>query len=173
MLVPAFARIDLGDLPEWLGLLGGVAAVGSWWLRRTADKVGIYAIASRWSRSTSGADDFTSYKVVNGGQYPLRDVEVSVWSQGNRRRLWRALKPARWFSGERLGGRWHHVVEPGQCVESNEGDELPAPRLDGPPAKDHLTPAPDLLLTFYDGKGNRWVRWPNGKLNRIYAWQRR
>lgn len=162
------ARVrDRLGVPAWLALAGGFVALLSYRTTRRdlrrAPAASVYVVVTHFRASAPAKpDDQTTYKVVNGGALPIYDVGVSVWEFGRRRRSWRFRKVGQWMTGTRLEGRVHIAIEPGGEVT---GEDMSAPSLVGW----KVIEAPPVLLIFRDGNGRRWVRWPDGRLNRAWS----
>jgi hypothetical protein len=158
--VLAFPKVDLGTVPEWLALLAIVGAFTSYWGRRRSAALQVYAVVTEFSRSTPPSDDdHTDYKIVNNGTQLIRNVSISAWESGRRRWFWRFRKLNRWMTGERLEGRVHFAVEPGNPAS---GDDMTSASWAA------LMEAPYLMLIFEQGR-RRWVQWPDARMNRLYT----
>jgi hypothetical protein len=94
---------------------------------------------------------------------PTYDVVLSLWEFGKRRRLWRFHGRANWLTSERLTTRIYPAIPPRESVGKVD---LPAP---GTEPRD-VSKAPPAVVTFRDGNGRNWVRWPDGRLNRIWRY---
>lgn len=158
---------DWGTVPSWLALAGGSTALLTYLSARRdtrrAAAAGVYIVVSKFRFSVPPAEgDFTEYKLVNGGLLPIYDASVSVWEFGTERRTWRFRRECDWMTGARIGGRVHTAIEPGG---SATGEDMPAPEY----PETHSTPiSPPILLIYRDGNGRQWVRWPTGKLSRVW-----
>jgi hypothetical protein len=159
--------VDWGSVPAWLAIVcsgGGAAAVATARSARRTHGAAVYVTSAGYRVSDPpDPDDFTGYKLVNSGTLPVHDVGISVWEFGRRRWLWRFRNGARWMTGERLQGRVYPSVEPGDEKTAND---MPAPHRVVKRPRGAV--APLLLLTFRDGVGRRWVKWPDGRLNRVH-----
>jgi hypothetical protein len=103
---------------------------------------------------------FTKYQIVNGGALPASTVGVSAWDWGERRRItWRFRRHDNWMTGGRMGGHVFPTIFPNSSTEVHD---LPGLWEWGPPGE-----LPPIMLTYRDGLGRRWIRWPDGKLTRL------
>jgi hypothetical protein len=103
---------------------------------------------------------FTKYQIVNDGALPASSVGVSAWTWGRRRITWRFRRRDSWMTGSRLeGGAVFPTIVPRSRTEVHD---LPGLWEWGPPGD-----PPPIMLTFRDGLGRRWIRWPDGKLTRL------
>ena len=163
------AATDWGNVPAWLGLVFASVALLSYVTSRldsrrsAASGVHVIPVTFQYSAPKPKEGDHTAYRIVNAGRVPAYDVEVSAWEFGSRRWLWRFRRAPSWMTGARIDARLHIAVLPGQSVWSKGDAELTAPRIG---ARQSESPVPPLMLIFRDGDGRRWVRWPDGRLNR-------
>lgn len=162
------AATDWGTVPAWLALAGGAAALVSYRTSRRdlkrAPAAGVYVVVTSFHVSAPHErEDHTAYKVSNTGTLPIYDVCVSVWEFGKRRRTWRFRKANDWMIGARIEGRTHICIEPGSEAA---GDDMSPPKLHAGVLKKFE--APPVMVVFRDGNGRRWVRWPDGRLNRVW-----
>ena len=67
------------------------------------------------------------------------------------------------MTGDRIEGRVHVNIEPGGTAV---GTDMTAPQYPKP-KHSKSSGSPPVMLIFRDGFGREWVRWPNGKLNRV------
>lgn len=157
---------DWGSIPAWIALGGGGGTVFSNLARRDAQRApanAVFAIPTDWSIASAPGSGHVRIKLVNGGAAPIKDANVSVWDFGRRRMTWRFRKVTGWMTGSRLECRVYATVEPGAVID--DPSEYDAPPF---PKKRPESIVPPILLTFRDGNGRQWVRWPNGRLNRIW-----
>jgi len=162
VLVEAFAKLDMGSVPAWIGLAGAFIALATWLGRRRAAALRVYVVATKWRWSQPPKDtDFTNYKIVNNGTLLIRHVRVSVWGDGKRRWFWRFRHGERWMTGERLEGRIHHAVEPGSPAKGTDM-MMPTSWLQKAKVRE-----PRIMLIFEQGR-RTWVQWPDSRLNRVY-----
>jgi hypothetical protein len=87
---------------------------------------------------------------------------VVLFEQGRRRWLWRWLPADEWLSGRQLGMDRVPMMGP-------DAVEILRPGREGQ-AKSVATDRPEIVLVFTDGKGARWVRWPDGRLKWRAFW---
>jgi hypothetical protein len=164
------------DWVQWLALTGGLVAVASFVRdRREAQRVdagSIYVIVTSYNTGMPGATYpiFTKYEVHNTGPLPALSVSVSGWPATARRRLtWRLRPIDQWMTGTRAPGGVFPTITPGGVTAEHDLQPLTSSTIGGM--------APPIMLTFRDGRGRSWVRWPDGRLNRLTlsrsAWQQR
>jgi hypothetical protein len=156
---------DWGNVPAWIALVGGLSALVSYATARVdARRVvasGLYVVPTRYKYGDPPSDENRSdHKIANAGSLPVYDVGVSVWEFGRRRWFWRFRLATDWMSGKRLEGRVFPAIEPGGTVDVE--DMTPPQR----PTEPTDSRRPPILLIFRDGNGRKWVRWPDGRLNR-------
>ncbi len=114
----------------------------------------VYALSIEWR--VGDADAFTKVRIRNGGP-PRSSPSVSRCTTGVGVVICGGYEPTRWWSGTRFVGRAFAIILP-----SSEGElaELPAPTTT------RGADVPPVILTFTDGNGRRWIRWPDGRLSR-------
>ncbi len=161
---------DWGSVPAWVGLAFGSTALAAYVSARRdarrAPGAAVYLVHQGFKVSSPPSDDdFTAYKVVNTGSLPVYDVGVSVWEYGRRRWFWRIRRFTRWMTSDQITGRVHVAIEPGG---QGEGGDMPAPRHRSEAKRVGDSTAPPVLVVFRDGNGRQWVRWPDGRLNRVH-----
>jgi hypothetical protein len=156
---------DWGDVPLWLALVialvAAVAFVDGRLDGRRAMASRVYVVVATDFTASSdvlgGAEGHVSVRPTNYGESPAFGVAVALHDWGHRRRYWRFRTRDQWWTGSPVAGgtRIYSMVEP---ESSGEIVELP-PAAGVPPRR-----VPQVILTFRDGSGRRWVRWPNGTL---------
>ena len=155
---------DLGSIPEWFALAGGLAAAGAFILGRRdlrqADAASLYLMVTAYRSGTpSETPNFTKFKITNDSERPAYRVGIAAWSFGVRRWTWRLRRHDHWMTGHRIAGRVYPTVEP----RSSVANELPGVDEWGPGGE-----SPPVMLVFRDANGRGWVRWPDGRLTRLY-----
>jgi hypothetical protein len=167
-----------GTVPTWLTFAGVVIATATYIssrldaIRRPASNV--FAVVPRYAfgGSSRTQDPFTMVRIENGSDMPIFDCRVAVWDWGaRRRRLWRVRRRGDWLASERIAGRVFPSISARGHSEDADLPGLGLP-MDGRRLGD-LEVAPPVLLTFRDGNGRRWVRWPDGRLTRERPCRRR
>lgn len=168
---------DWGSVPAWLGLAGAAVAVLAYLAgRRDAARThaaAVYAVitGSRQMPDASVTEDnrrFTKVVVHNDGDLPALDVSPSVWEWGRRRWTWRFRRHTDWWTGKRVQGIVYATIAP-----HSTGAEHEFLGIGLPPRGQPDTVRPPVVLVFLDGNGRRWVRWPDGRLHRIWPGFRR
>lgn len=148
------------SMAGWLAFGGVLIALSSFVFgrrdfgRELAGKV--FVLTLRWHVGIPEA--FTKVRVTNGGASPIFSVGVATFDWGRRGRVWWLRRPDRWWTGDRLVGRTFAIVSPSSQTEIAE---LPAPTT-----AERGPELPPVILTFTDGNGRRWIRWPDGRLSR-------
>lgn len=164
------AALGWSGVLQVLAVLGGLVAVATFVVGRLdADRSqasGVYLVITSYRygvrKASEGPPNHTLFKIHNESDLPVLDVGVGAWHFGRRRRLWRFHPPLRWMTNGRITGQVFPTILPRSTT--GEMDIWPA---DPPPHTErHDTSRPPLVLTFRDGRGRRWVRWPDGKLSR-------
>lgn len=157
------------DVLQVVAVFGGLTAVATFVAARLdtgrAQAAGIYVLVTGYRYGAPSEDEpgnFTNYQIVNDSELPALDVGLSAWQFGERRRLWRFHSHNDWMTSERITGRLFPTVLPRS--RTDEDDIWPPDMPDRQPPGSSLRPP--LVLTFRDGRGRRWVRWPDGKLSR-------
>jgi hypothetical protein len=150
------------DWVQWLALTGGLAAaltfVANRWDHARSDSAAVYAVVTHYLER----DPIEStYEVHNDGPLPILWVYVYVWDgDASRRITWRLRLPDSWMTDHGAQVDLILTIRPGHSTE-----ERPLP----PPVRDPDRPAefrvPGVMLIFLDGRGRRWVRWPDGSLS--------
>jgi hypothetical protein len=167
---------DWGSVPQWLALGGVLLAVASYiagrWdvVRDNAAKV--YVIITAFQIGTGRADGpgaWTKARIHNGSALPIYDAALSAWEWGARRSTWRLRKHSAWMTGEQVTGCVFPTISPGGDSDEEELFGLHHPSREDPKPE---SIRPPLMLVFRDGNGRRWVRWPDGRLNRVWRVQR-
>lgn len=164
------------DWVQWIALSGGLVAAASFVRdRREAQRVdaaSVYVVVTTYNTGTPGGTYpiFTKYVIHNTGALPALTVGVSGWPATARRRLtWRLRPIGQWMTGTRAPGGVFPTITPGGVTAEHEVRPLSSSTIGGE--------APPIMLTFRDGRGRSWVRWPDGRLNRLtfslYAWRQR
>ena len=170
-------HVDLGDLPTWIGLGGAVAALTTYASsRRDSKRTPASSVFVTCPDGQENEPDIRTITVHNASALPVTDVVISSWSSTPKKegRPWDILrldfgddfsKPHRffwhffrwwnWLWGWKLQHWYWYSVGPGECRQVGLLVETTARRL-----------APQLMLTFRDGSGRAWVRWPDGRLSR-------
>ena len=146
------------DWVQWFALSGGLVAA-------------LAFIADRLDHARSDAAaayvvfdlDKSKVEVHNDGPLPILSVDVDAWGYAaRRRRTWRVRYIGSWMTGA-TGGyqpvRHIPTIGPGSSFKEIDMLELPSPWPANHP--------PTVLLVFTDGRGRRWVRWPDGRLSRL------
>jgi hypothetical protein len=153
-----------GDAGSWLALIialvAAVAFVGGRLDDRRALASRVYVVVSKSTASDDspgGAADRVSVRPTNYGEVPIFGLAIALHSFGHRRRSWRFQQREQWWTGQPVPGgvRSYPMIEPDS---SGQAVELPVPE------GLHPRRDPQVILTFRDSNGRRWVRWPNGKL---------
>ena len=149
----------------WLALAGGLVAVAAFVvsLHESAKRhaSAIFVVATHTPHGDPPRPgEFTRFVFHNDSDLPALDVTVSAWAFGRRRRLWRLCRPDKWLGSKRLGS-WHYPTVPPHT--STKEEQLKPPPVT--PKRGGST-RPPLVITFRDGTGRRWVRWPDGRLQR-------
>lgn len=150
---------------QWLALSGGLVAVVTFVAdrreRTRAEAAGVYVIVTRFLPVTRHAGGYTFYEIVNDGQLPALRVSVSGWTWGARRRFaWRLRPIGSWMTGRRIPAGVFPQVLPQS--RTDEHDMMPLSAEGDVPGE-----RPPIMLVFRDGYGRSWVRWPDGRLNRL------
>jgi hypothetical protein len=102
------------------------------------------------------------YEIHNDGPLPILGVDVSGWSWGSRRRVtWRLRPIDQLMTGKSAPGGAFGNTDIAPWTRTSEQELPPQPRivLAGEP--------PPIMITFRDGRGRQWVRWPDGRLSRM------
>jgi hypothetical protein len=155
---------DWGQVPAWLALIiavvVAVAFVDGRLDGRRALASQVYVVLSDFTASNDvpgGAEGHVSVRPTNYGEAPVFAVAIALHHWGHRRRYWRLQTRDQWWTGAPVpdGSRIYPMIEPDS---SGETAVLP-PAAGVPPRR-----VPQVIVTFRDGSGRRWVRWPNGKL---------
>lgn len=152
------------DWVQWLALTGGLAAAVSFVASRremtSTEAASVYVDVTGFQPAPApGKPLLTRYKIVNNGRLPIFAVGISAWGWGRRRFLWRARRRQNWMTGKRIVGHVYPSIRPSSVTEE---EQLPGVEEEGPPDE-----RPPVMLTFRDGFGRSWVRWPDGKLTRL------
>jgi hypothetical protein len=158
------------DWVQWLALVGGlvaavVAAVAFVLGRRDVARTlaaSVYVIIPkfRYGRDPT-VPAFTTYRVVNDGPAPALQVGVSAWEWGRRRSTWRFRRHEHWMMSRRIEpGAVFSTIEPASSTKEHD--------LQGVTSYAWGGENPPVMLVFRDGQGRRWVRWPDGKLTKLY-----
>jgi hypothetical protein len=170
-------HVDLGDLPTWIGLGSAVVALITYVSsRRDSKRTPASSVFVTCPDGRGHDPDIRTITVNNTSTLPITDVTISSWSSTPKRAgpWWRIprldfsddlSKPHRffwhffqwwnWLWGWKLQHWYWYSVGPSESRQVDLLVETTARRL-----------APQLMLTFKDGSGRAWVRWPNGRLNR-------
>jgi hypothetical protein len=159
---------DWGDAGPWLvlilALVVAVAIVAGRLDDRSSLASHVYVVVSKSTASDDRpgeAAGHVSVRPANYGEAPIFGLAIALHSFGHRRRSWRFQQRDQWWTGAPVPGgvRTYPMIEPDS---SGQTVELPVPEEPSeglPPRRD-----PQVILTFRDSNGRRWVRWPNGKL---------
>lgn len=158
--------MEWGNVPAWLALIGGLTAAFAFTAGRLDARrllaSQVFAVLTSFRLGVdrqTGTYGHVNVKPTNYGNAPIFDVGISVHQRGRRRWFWRLRGRADWWTGApvRGGGRLWSTILP-----ESEGEvaELPAPDA----SRDADRTNPPVIMTFRDGNGRRWVRWPDGKL---------
>lgn len=101
-------------------------------------------------------------EVVNGSQFAISDLGVTVWERGRRIRLWRFAGRDRWMTGRRIADL---PCPPKLKPDGSFSCELPVASVTAGAAGD-LSP---VTLRFRDGRGRgrQWIVWPDGRVTRL------
>lgn len=157
---------------RWLAVIGGLILVMAFVLNRRdagrvlASRVHVVVVSYRHGPSPEGAP-FLNLQVVNGGDAPVFDIGISIWGwDGRRRRLWRLRKHREWMTSKRVLG-----VVVTAVYAADRSKELELKGLETTPRTLSYRATP-LMMVFRDGDGRRWVRWPDGRLSRLYGLER-
>jgi hypothetical protein len=171
--------IDWGSVPAWLALGGVVVAVAVFVAGRAdatrKHAASVYVVITSFKAGTGdryladapGAEappPFTKVVIQNDGDLPVVDANVSVWEWGHRRWDWWDRGMTDWWTGQRVRGVDYATIAPHSEATEHEFPAvgLPATRRPGDTAR------PPVILIFRDGNGRRWVRWPDGRLSRVW-----
>jgi hypothetical protein len=162
----------MGSASSWLIVLSVVVSLGGLvrlvvWLARQRhpgpDVAGVYCRVTEHGAGVAGSGGGrTTARVANKTRFPVSSVRVMAWEHGRRSRAWRLVRQDRWMTGRCLGP----AVRLATLVPAEEFEcELPAPSTTGIDGD-----APPVTLEFQDGggRGHRWIRWPDGKVTRLY-----
>lgn len=148
----------------WLafgGLLVAAATLGAAIAdRRREQASGVFAIVEAY-RMGPGPDSHTTVSIHNLSPAPVFDAGVSVYKWGRRRWCWRVRRRVNWWTGARIpSGVVYPTILPGVETEHEQLPGVDAPTVGRLPTK------PDVIVTFTDASGRRWVRWPDSRLSR-------
>jgi hypothetical protein len=157
--------MDWGSVPEWLSLLAIVGGVVAFLIgRRDASRSQasrVFLIVLSFTTSTDARSATTKVEVANLSDAPVFDVNVLQFGWGGRRRTWRLRTTDQWTTGDRVRpGRLFATIPPNTRGLTQNMAGLPPPPLAG-----QVTPP--FVMVFRDGNGRRWVRWHDGRLNRL------
>jgi hypothetical protein len=169
-------RMDWGNVPAWLALLGGLVAVLTYWTSRRETSryhaARVYTIVESPDYSPGPRESPhgpTHVWVTNGSTLPIFNVTVAPFEWGRRRYFtWWFRKVEEYWSKQRVNGQYRNflMIAPGATT--------PKLKFDGPttplPRKGSFLPP--VIVHSQDGNGRRWVRWPNGRLSRRRLWTR-
>jgi hypothetical protein len=155
---------DWSDVPSWLALIGGIAAVLAFLAgRRDARRaLASHVFVTCTHFNLYDSPTFTEVVVSNTCTAPIFEVRVRVHQWGRRHRLWRLRRS--WWTGPVVeeGCRYIHTLAP---RSAGRRWRLPAPdKPPGEPLSREEWPVPPVVMTFTDGNGRPWVRWPTGRL---------
>lgn len=92
---------------------------------------------------------------------PISNATVTAFEWGKRRRSWWCYrKIEEYWTAPRIGFENLPFVNPGETKSPIEFDppKSPAPR-------NVVSYVPQVILTFQDGNGRKWVRWPTKGLS--------
>jgi hypothetical protein len=164
--VLATGGTDWGDVPAWLALIAGLIAVLTFVAgrldARRAHAAQVFAVLTDFrltERPEFEGEGHVTVTPTNYGPAPIFDAGVYVHEFGRRHWLWRMRRSTDWWTGEWVDGAAHGwtTIKP-----QSEGEQavLPAPTA----MRDQPQARPHVILSFRDGNGRRWVRWPDGKL---------
>jgi hypothetical protein len=154
------------DWVGWLALVGGFVALVTFSMGRRdlarADAACVYVLVTKFRAGTPTEKHpiFTTYQIFNPSRLPLLGVSPSAWTWGRRRVTWRFRRYERWMTGQRLVGRAYATIAPNGSTHEHD--------LPGLETVGGAGATPPVMLIFRDGHGRRWVRWPDGKLCRLY-----
>jgi hypothetical protein len=152
--------VDWGSVPAWLGELAGIAVVIAFLAGRldARRELAAQVLATHVSTQlTTTAESSITVQVANYSPAPIFNVGVATYDWGRRRWDWRLRHRRKWWTGARFAGRVVVTIPP---ELHGPVCDLPAPRTPG-----KLGELPPVIVTFTDGNGHRWVRWPDGRLN--------
>jgi hypothetical protein len=151
------------DWVQWLALSGGLEAVASFVTdrleRARSDAAAVYVIVTRYDRrNPEGA----KFRVYNDGPLPALSVGVMGWHawhwEVRRRGTWRLRGMGSWMTGQVATVTVFPTIGPRSSTEEADLPQLDLAFGTGDP--------PPVMLVFRDGRGRRWVRWPDGRLSR-------
>lgn len=154
-------HVDWGDVPTWLAAIGTIVAV--WFaviqyrrlissrIEEQASRVVAYAASSSFDWQNPRQSTCNAV-VLNGSDLPIYECSLRLLSWD-----WRERK------AEPLDGALYPVVLPGTTPEETLDDGLVPPPL-SPTTK--ATISPPLEIEFTDSAGQRWIRRPDGGLER-------
>ncbi len=160
--VTTVTAIDWGNVPAWIALLGGGVALLSYLTSRDDARrsaaIGVYFVMDY--NNSYGADKL-NLSIINSSTMPIHNVLLQSFDGPcKRRKFWRLSGFL--MTSTLLEIRHVFAIKPGDSV-SQPGIRAVRP---GRPAPE--MPTAQLVLTFRDGNGRNWVRWHDGRLNRIY-----
>lgn len=171
MLNVAVGNIDFGNVPAWLALVGGATGLWTYLSGRHTAKMShaarVYAVITDPASGelVEASLPPAVVKLRNSGELPIYDARVSLWTPGGRRAHWRFCRH-RWWTGTLVKSCHYRAIEPGQEVTNSDVLVVNGQLGASPPS------SPALFVTFRDGNGRRWVRWPDGRLNSLRSWQK-
>jgi hypothetical protein len=176
--------IEWGPVSSWFVVGSVLVAASTFWAARRdavrAQASKVYGVDSGDRFSTGGPNEFMVVGVWNRSDGPIFDIHVFLYRYGGRRRRtwrWRSRNPYLWLTSE-------YVQRAAGFGADVFGPEVEVPPLDaglqarvafGDPGRPVVKPDEPLdssgyiapvVVTFTDGNGRRWVRWPDGRLSR-------
>jgi hypothetical protein len=150
--------VEWGTVPQWLTLGTLLLALGAFvverWDKTRAPACGVYAVVDHPDADVGSDPVPTEVKVWNNGDFPVFEVFLSVWDRGKRRMTWRFRRHEHWLTGTRLQLCTIRHVSPKASADADVTCELGAKPRDKAP----------IVISFRDGNGRCWVRWPDGQL---------
>lgn len=131
--------------------------------RRRIHAAAVYVVVDHFATYYHQPSEHTGEMVAhvhNGGDLPIQEVSLLLHNFGRRRRLWRFRKESEAWTGEKVGARVYHCVTP-----HDDGELAEFPAIESWPGTGFIAP---VVVWFTDGQGRRWVRWPDGRLSRVW-----
>ena len=148
-----------------LALAGGLAAVATFTatrrdrVRELAAKT--YVIITKYRCGTEDQNPITVVEIHNDSELPVYRLSLMAWDWGVPRITWRLRSIDHWMTSRRVDAHLLATIPPHSRSREHTLIGIDVWSSPGPAER------PPVMLVFLDGHGRWWVRWPDGKLNRV------